>query len=278
MVVRFKSDSNQTAKGFSAVYTVTTAMPVTILVNHQCHNYPNNEHIRSDNCPKRLAHELREAFNPYHSWLSQPAKAHSWHCQVSMHRSFPEAKHATQTGWGDKTGNKTTSKVAKALNQVALPVVPYDTCERMEYRWFQVKPSMMCCGFGHGGLKDLVGTEGFPSILVTNGAFCQWNIRVPTGKNVHLHFSNFSLEETTLCLHAKVTLSDNIGSLGWNIPCGCSSFSAVLSPVPTVAQLHREIWSAGDTLSFIFSSNEKVVDLGFGALWKGVDPNDIEFE
>lgn len=29
MVVRFKTDSSQTAKGFSAVYTVTTAPPVT---------------------------------------------------------------------------------------------------------------------------------------------------------------------------------------------------------------------------------------------------------
>lgn len=39
------------------------------------------------------------------------------------------------------------AKVAEALNQVALPVVPFDTCKRMDYWWFQVKPSMICCGY-----------------------------------------------------------------------------------------------------------------------------------
>lgn len=37
--------------------------------------------------------------------------------------------------------------VAEALNQVALPVVEYDTCKRMDYWWFQVKTSMICCGY-----------------------------------------------------------------------------------------------------------------------------------
>ena len=38
-------------------------------------------------------------------------------------------------------------KVAEALNQVALPVMPYATCKRMDYWWFQVKSSMICCGY-----------------------------------------------------------------------------------------------------------------------------------
>lgn len=45
------------------------------------------------------------------------------------------------------SGNPLTAKVAEALNQVALPVVPYDTCKRMDYWWFQVKTSMICCGY-----------------------------------------------------------------------------------------------------------------------------------
>lgn len=100
----------------------------------------------------------------------------------------------------------------------------------------------------------------------SNRASCQWNIRVPTGKNVYLHFSSFSLEETTLCLNDKVTLSDNIGTLGSHIPCGISKYTSVLlggplqglgnvdeiyrnilcilpffSQVPTAAHLLREI-------------------------------------
>lgn len=38
-------------------------------------------------------------------------------------------------------------KASETLNQVALPVVPYDTCKRMDYWWFQVKTSMICCGY-----------------------------------------------------------------------------------------------------------------------------------
>lgn len=45
------------------------------------------------------------------------------------------------------SGDSLNAKVAEALNQVALPVVPYDTCKRMDYWWFQVKPSMICCGY-----------------------------------------------------------------------------------------------------------------------------------
>lgn len=44
-------------------------------------------------------------------------------------------------------GDSLNAKPSEALNQVALPVVPYDTCKRMDYWWFQVKPSMICCGY-----------------------------------------------------------------------------------------------------------------------------------
>lgn len=44
-------------------------------------------------------------------------------------------------------GDSLNAKPSETLNQVALPVVPYDTCKRMDYWWFQVKPSMICCGY-----------------------------------------------------------------------------------------------------------------------------------
>ncbi|XP_073670702.1 ovochymase-2 [Paramisgurnus dabryanus] len=260
-------------------------------------------------------------------------------CLPSVEEVLPGGKACYATGWGDETGNSTAPKVAEALNQVALPVVPYDTCKRMDYWWFQVKPSMICCGYtlpdelksvcqgdsggplvcqdspsspwevhgitsfgpigcimdkkpsvftrssayldwieniirkdiynhissGCGGLKDLIGVEGTLSSMnypdsYSNGASCQWNIRVPAGNNVHLHFSNFSLEDTTLCLNDKLTLSDNIGTLGTH----CSTTPP------------RDLVTAGDTLSVSFSSNNKVVDLGFSAQWKAVNSSDIE--
>ncbi|KTF86339.1 hypothetical protein cypCar_00020065 [Cyprinus carpio] len=259
-------------------------------------------------------------------------------CLPSSEEVLPEGKKCYATGWGDETGNSTAPKVAEALNQVALPVVAYDTCKRMDYWWFQVKTSMICCGYtlpdelksvcqgdsggplvcqdgpsaawevhgitsfgpigcvfdkkpsvftrssaylpwieniirkdiydftssGCGGLKDLVGTEGMLESMdhpesYSNRASCKWNIRVPTGKNVYLHFSNFSLEETTLCLNDKVTLSDSIGTLG----------TYCTSPP-------RDLVAAGDTLTVSFSSNDKIVDTGFSAIWKAANPADIE--
>lgn len=38
-------------------------------------------------------------------------------------------------------------KAAEALNQVALPVVPYATCKLMDYWGFEVKTSMICGGY-----------------------------------------------------------------------------------------------------------------------------------
>ena len=54
---------------------------------------------------------------------------------------------------------------------------------------------------------------GFPGSY-SNKASCQWNIQVPDGKLVHLHFSNFSLEESDGCLGDKVTITDQLGTLG----------------------------------------------------------------
>lgn len=39
------------------------------------------------------------------------------------------------------------AKVAETLNQVSLPVVPFNTCKKMDYWWFQVKTSMICMGY-----------------------------------------------------------------------------------------------------------------------------------
>lgn len=50
-------------------------------------------------------------------------------------------------GFVHLSGDSLSPKAAEGLNQVALPVVPYDTCKRMDYWWFQVKTSMICCGY-----------------------------------------------------------------------------------------------------------------------------------
>lgn len=54
---------------------------------------------------------------------------------------------------------------------------------------------------------------GFPGGY-SNKASCQWTIKVSPGKLVHLHFRNFSLEDSQLCMNDKVSLSDGLGALG----------------------------------------------------------------
>ena len=80
-------------------------------------------------------------------------------------------------------------------------------------------PYPPCVASGCGGPKDLDGTSGTVSSMgypgsYSNNARCQWNIQVPVGKLVHLHFHNFSLEESQMCMKDKVTLSDSTGTLG----------------------------------------------------------------
>ncbi|KAF0037285.1 hypothetical protein F2P81_010159 [Scophthalmus maximus] len=267
-------------------------------------------------------------------WDVVPSDQIAYACLPSEEEVLPKDKMCYATGWGDETGDSLNAKVAEVLNQVALPVVPYDTCKRMDYWWFQVKDSMICCGYtlpdelksvcqgdsggplvcqdtaggpwevhgitsfgpigcimnkkpsvftrssaylpwiknvirrdiydkhtsGCGGAKDLNGTGGTVSSMgypgsYSNKARCQWNILVPDGKVVHLHFHNFSLEESQMCMNDKVSLTDRIGPLG--------TFCSHVTP--------KDLVSYGNTLRITFSSNDKVVDTGFAATWRAVD-------
>ncbi|XP_068177209.1 ovochymase-2 [Antennarius striatus] len=298
---------------------------VTGIYRHEEFKYPTVPTVEFDIALVRLDGDVN------------PSTEISYACLPSKEEVLPGGKKCYATGWGDETGNSTNAKVAEALNQVALPVVPYDTCKRMDYWWFQVKTSMICCGYtlpdelksvcqgdsggplvcqdapgslwevhgitsfgpigcimnkkpsvftrssayipwienvirrdiynehisGCGGAKDLNGTEGTVSSMgypgsYSNKARCQWNIHVPTGKLVHLHFHSFSLEESQLCLNDRVSLKDRTGSLGTH----CSH----LPP--------KDLVSDGNTLHITFSSNNKVVDTGFNASWRAVDPHE----
>ncbi|KAM4583584.1 LOW QUALITY PROTEIN: ovochymase-2 [Odontesthes bonariensis] len=292
---------------------------------HEGFKYPTMPTVEFDIALLRLQEEVT------------PSDEISYACLPSEEEILPEGKKCYATGWGDETGDSLNAKASETLNQVALPVVPYGTCRRMDYWWFQVKPSMICCGYtlpdelqsvcqgdsggplvcqdnpggpwevhgitsfgpigcimdkkpsvftrssaylpwianvirrdiyiehtsGCGGPKDLTGTGGTISSMgypgsYSNKAHCQWNIRVPAGKLVHLHFNSFSLEESLMCMNDKVSLTDKVGNLGTY----CSH-----SPPADVV-------SDGNALSISFSSNDKVVDTGFSATWRAVDPSE----
>ncbi|XP_037394313.1 ovochymase-2 isoform X2 [Pygocentrus nattereri] len=296
------------------------------IYRHKGFNYPTSPTVEFDIALVRLDGEVT------------PSDHVHFACLPPIEEVLPEGKTCYATGWGDETGNFSAPKASETLNQVALPVVPYDTCKRMDYWWFQVKSSMICAGYnlpdelksvcqgdsggplvcqdgptgpwevhgitsfgpigcimnkkpsvftrtsaylpwienimrkdsydgitsGCGGLKEQTGTEGVLSSMnhpqgYENGARCQWNIVVPAGKRVHLHFDTFSLEESQLCLSDSVSISDSLGSLGTH----CS----ISPPADLVA--------VGATLTVHFSSNDRVVDTGFKATWRAVDPADI---
>ncbi|XP_059189819.1 ovochymase-2 [Centropristis striata] len=298
---------------------------VTGIYRHEGFKYPTVPTVEFDIALVRLDGEVR------------PSDEISYACLPSKEEVLPAGKKCYASGWGDETGDSMNAQVAEALNQVALPVVPYDTCKRMDYWWFQVKTSMICCGYtlpdelksvcqgdsggplvcqdapggpwevhgitsfgpvgcimnkkpsvftrssaylpwienvirrdmynehtsGCGGPKDLIGTAGTLSSMghpgsYNNKARCQWNIRAPFGKLIHLRFHSFSLEESDLCLNDRVSLADRYGTLGTH----CSH-------VPP-----RDVVSGGDTLHISFSSNDRVVDTGFNATWRVVDPTD----
>uniref|UniRef100_A0A8C4GTC4 Zgc:154142 n=1 Tax=Dicentrarchus labrax TaxID=13489 RepID=A0A8C4GTC4_DICLA len=298
---------------------------VTGIYRHEGFKYPTVPTVEFDIALVRLDREVI------------PSNEISFACLPSEEEVLLGGKKCYATGWGDETGDSMNAKVAEALNQVALPVVPFDTCKRMDYWWFQVKTSMICCGYtlpdelksvcqgdsggplvcqdtpggpwevhgitsfgpigcimnkkpsvftrssayipwiknvirrdiynehtsGCGGAKDLTGaggtlsTMGYPGSY-NNKARCQWNIQVAPGKLVHLHFQNFSLEESQLCMNDKVMLTDRIGTLGTH----CSHVHP------------KDLVSDGNILHISFSSNDRVVDTGFTATWRAVDPTE----
>ncbi|XP_038837825.1 ovochymase-2-like [Salvelinus namaycush] len=297
---------------------------VTGIYRHEGFKYPTLPTVEFDIALVRLGGEVT------------PSDQISYSCLPSLEEVLEGGKKCYATGWGDETGDSMNAKVAETLNQVALPVVPFNTCKKMDYWWFQVKTSMICMGYtlpdelksvcqgdsggplvcqdspnapwevhgitsfgpngcimdkkpsvftrasayipwmenvirrdmynqhtsGCGGPKDLTGESGMLSSMghpgsYSNGAHCQWHIKVPDGKLVHLHFHNFSLEDTQLCLNDKVTINDSLASLG-----------TYCSHIPP-----QDLVSIGDRLSLYFTSNNKVVDTGFRASWKAVDPS-----
>ncbi|XP_056135753.1 ovochymase [Lampris incognitus] len=299
--------------------------PVSGIYRHEGFKYPTVPTVEFDIALVRLDGEMK------------PSREISYACLPAKEEVLPGGKKCYATGWGDEKGDSLNAKVAEVLNQVALPVVPYDTCKRADYWWFQVKTSMICCGYtqpdelksvcqgdsggplvcqdapsspweihgitsfgpigcimnkkpsvftrssayipwienvlrrdkynnhtsGCGGPKDLTGTSGTLSSMgypdtYSNQALCKWNIRVSSGKLVHLRFHNFSLEESQLCVNDKVALTDQAGSLG-----------TYCSQTPP-----QELVSDGEMLHISFSSNDKVVDTGFTASWKEVDPSE----
>ncbi|KAI1887407.1 hypothetical protein AGOR_G00189980 [Albula goreensis] len=301
-------------------------LSITGIYRHEGLKYPQVPTVEFDIALVRLDGEVT------------PTDEVSFACLPSLEEVLPGGKKCYASGWGDETGNSTNAKVAETLNQVDLPVVPYDTCKRMDYWWFQVKPSMICCGYnkpdelksvcqgdsggplvcqdsptspwevhgitsfgpigcimdkkpsvftrfsayipwveqairkniydlnisGCGGGKDVTGTGGTLSSMnhplsYINSARCQWNIKAPAGKLIHLHFKAFSLEDSQLCMNDRLELSDHVGSLGTH--CGSS--------------LPADLVSASDTLTIQFYSNNRVVDTGFLAEWTAVEPTDI---
>ncbi|KAJ3614596.1 hypothetical protein NHX12_018167 [Muraenolepis orangiensis] len=279
---------------------------VSAIYRHESFRYPTVPTVEFDIAMVRLSGSVTQ---------SQEV---SYACLPSPDEVLLGGKKCYATGWGDETGDSMNAKVAETLNQVALPVVPYATCKRADYWWFQVKTSMICCGYtlpdelqsvcqgdsggplvcqdspgspwevhgitsfgpigcimnkkpsvftrssayipwihnvirkdiyfahtsGCGGPKLLTGptggnlsSMGFPSSY-SNQASCEWTIMAPAGQLVHLHFHQLSLEERTFCSH--------------------------IAP--------QDLVSHGQTLHISFSSNARVVDTGFLASWRPVDP------
>lgn len=76
-----------------------------------------------------------------------------------------------------------------------------------------------CVASGCGGPEVLNGTGGTVSSMgfpgsYNNNAKCHWIIHAPPGKLVHLHFHNFSLEESQLCMNDRLRIADGTGALG----------------------------------------------------------------
>ncbi|KAG7267725.1 hypothetical protein CRUP_031615, partial [Coryphaenoides rupestris] len=266
------------------------------IYRHEGFRYPTVPTVEFDIALVRLAGDAVESPEVSYACLPSPGEV------------LPGKKTCYATGWGDETGDSLNATVAESLNQVALPVVPYNTCKRADYWWFQVKTSMICCGYtrpdelksvcqGDSGGPlvcqdtaaspwEVHGITSFgpigcimdkkPSVFTRSSAYIPWIHNVmrrdtyniystasppsstssSSSRAVRLHFHQLSLEESTLCLNDKLSVTDRLGSLG--------TFCSHSAP--------QDLVSYDRELNISFSSNGRVVDTGFLATWTPVEP------
>ncbi|XP_063811710.1 ovochymase-2-like [Pseudophryne corroboree] len=125
----------------------------------------------------------------------------------------------------------------------------------------------MIAGITHEGCSSvhhLSGTSGgftslnYPSDY-ENSKTCAWEITVPDNKVIHLWFVDFHVETSILCTEDRVTVEDNLGTLGTY--CG--------SKVP------RPLVSVGNRMFVTFITNSETSVKGFEAKYEAVDPSKI---
>ncbi|CAJ0949057.1 unnamed protein product [Ranitomeya imitator] len=99
-------------------------------------------------------------------------------CLPPDNQVLPESYRCHATGWGDETGNSTAPKAAEGLNQVALPVIPYEVCKTPLYWWFQIKESMICAGYVYPDeLKSVCqGDSGGPLVCPSTTDSSTWEV------------------------------------------------------------------------------------------------------
>ncbi|XP_077332677.1 ovochymase-2-like [Lithobates pipiens] len=116
-----------------------------------------------------------------------------------------------------------------------------------------------CSSIYHlSGSSGSFSSLNYPSSY-ENNKICAWEITVPDGKVVHLWFTEFQVESSTLCSSDHITVEDNVGVLG--------TYCGHLTPGPIV--------SVGNKLFVKFTTNDKTSDKGFRARYEAVDPNKV---
>uniref|UniRef100_A0A8C4RKW1 Peptidase S1 domain-containing protein n=1 Tax=Erpetoichthys calabaricus TaxID=27687 RepID=A0A8C4RKW1_ERPCA len=130
------------------------------IYRHEAFQYPEVPTVEYDIALVRLDGEVT-------------ASAHiSFACLPPADEVLALGRMCYATGWGDETGKT----FAESLNQVALPVIPFETCKRVDYWWFQVKRSMTCAGYTlPNDLKSVCqGDSGGPFVCQSNNSL--WEV------------------------------------------------------------------------------------------------------
>ncbi|XP_029465533.1 chymotrypsin-like elastase family member 2A [Rhinatrema bivittatum] len=102
----------------------------------------------------------------------------SFACLPPLDQVLKEGYQCYATGWGDETGNSLNPKVSKGLNQVDLPIIPFETCKRNDYWGLQVKNSMICAGYTRPDvLKSACqGDSGGPFVCPSTADKTIWEV------------------------------------------------------------------------------------------------------
>ncbi|GMT10499.1 hypothetical protein PFISCL1PPCAC_1796, partial [Pristionchus fissidentatus] len=175
--------------------------------------------------------------------------------------------------------NDTTleEKYKKMTSNSRIFVLVWKTDAAIEMKGWQfeyefLRPNETGCGFITHAMHGIIRSPGAPDNDYDNDLECIWDIQVPTGFVIQVHFRMMDIEKSTDCTNDALTISEEHHGRGW-APNEFYYFifdkSEMHSPYCDISTPH-DLKTESNRIRVNFTTNDKIVGKGFELEYKAV--------